>query len=104
MILLNTGKWIGVILDEPVGKNNGTVQGKTYFSCPDGHGIFVRQSQVCSGSVNCIWFPIIWNCENVCCCFIIYLMSFSFISQIDTYKRLPNNYIVVIILPPLSVN
>ena len=25
------GKWIGVVLDEPNGKNNGTVQGKTYF-------------------------------------------------------------------------
>lgn len=25
------GKWIGVILDEPKGKNNGTVQGKSYF-------------------------------------------------------------------------
>ncbi|XP_041368819.1 dynactin subunit 1-like isoform X2 [Gigantopelta aegis] len=44
--LFSNGKWIGVVLDEPVGKNNGTVQGKTYFSCPDGHGIFVRQSQI----------------------------------------------------------
>lgn len=26
-----SGKWIGVILDEPKGKNNGTVQGKEYF-------------------------------------------------------------------------
>ncbi|PSN47787.1 hypothetical protein C0J52_08169 [Blattella germanica] len=26
-----TGKWIGIILDEPKGKNNGTVQGKIYF-------------------------------------------------------------------------
>lgn len=40
------GKWIGVILDEEKGKNNGTVQGKTYFSCDPNHGIFVRQSQV----------------------------------------------------------
>lgn len=42
----STGKWIGVVLDEPKGKNNGTVQGKSYFSCPDNHGIFVRQSQL----------------------------------------------------------
>ena len=36
-----------MVLDEPKGKNNGTVQGKSYFSCPDNYGIFVRQSQVC---------------------------------------------------------
>ncbi|KAK7862442.1 hypothetical protein R5R35_001346 [Gryllus longicercus] len=40
------GKWIGVILDEPKGKNNGTVQGKTYFQCPENYGMFVRQSQL----------------------------------------------------------
>lgn len=27
-----SGKWIGVILDEPKGKNNGTVKGKVYFN------------------------------------------------------------------------
>lgn len=26
-----TGKWIGVTLDEPKGKNNGTVRGHAYF-------------------------------------------------------------------------
>ncbi|EDO49101.1 predicted protein, partial [Nematostella vectensis] len=41
-----TGKWIGVVLDEKKGKNDGTVQGKEYFSCEDGYGIFVRQSQI----------------------------------------------------------
>ena len=40
------GKWIGVALDDAKGKNDGTVQGKTYFSCPENHGIFVRQSQI----------------------------------------------------------
>uniref|UniRef100_A0A1B6C177 Dynactin subunit 1 n=1 Tax=Clastoptera arizonana TaxID=38151 RepID=A0A1B6C177_9HEMI len=38
----STGKWIGVILDDPVGKNNGTVQGKEYFQCKENHGKFVR--------------------------------------------------------------
>ena len=29
--MFSSGKWIGLILDEPKGKNNGTVQGKQYF-------------------------------------------------------------------------
>ncbi|MBV99602.1 Dynactin subunit 1, partial [Eschrichtius robustus] len=43
--LFATGKWVGVILDEAKGKNDGTVQGRKYFTCDEGHGIFVRQSQ-----------------------------------------------------------
>lgn len=41
-----TGKWIGVILDEPKGKNNGIINGKQYFQCQENHGTFVRQSQL----------------------------------------------------------
>uniref|UniRef100_A0A1B6KU69 Dynactin subunit 1 n=1 Tax=Graphocephala atropunctata TaxID=36148 RepID=A0A1B6KU69_9HEMI len=41
-----TGKWVGVILDEPKGKNNGTVQGKNYFQCRENYGMFVRQAQL----------------------------------------------------------
>ncbi|XP_033891649.3 dynactin subunit 1-like isoform X7 [Acipenser ruthenus] len=44
--LFATGKWVGVILDDAKGKNDGTVQGKRYFTCEDNHGIFVRQSQI----------------------------------------------------------
>ncbi|MEQ2222749.1 Dynactin subunit 1 [Ilyodon furcidens] len=44
--LFASGKWVGVILDEPKGKNDGTVQGKRYFTCEENRGIFVRQSQV----------------------------------------------------------
>ncbi|XP_042182155.1 dynactin subunit 1-like [Oncorhynchus tshawytscha] len=44
--LFSTGKWVGVILDESKGKNDGTVQGKRYFTCHENHGIFVRQSQI----------------------------------------------------------
>lgn len=28
----SSGKWVGLILNEPVGKNNGTVKGTTYFT------------------------------------------------------------------------
>jgi dynactin 1 len=40
--LFASGKWIGIELDSPVGKHNGTVQGKSYFTCRDRYGIFVR--------------------------------------------------------------
>ncbi|CAK9003620.1 unnamed protein product [Durusdinium trenchii] len=36
------GHWIGIELDEAVGKNDGSVQGSRYFSCPAQHGLFCR--------------------------------------------------------------
>jgi len=40
------GKWIGLVLDEPKGKNDGSVQGKTYFTCKENYGMFVRPTQI----------------------------------------------------------
>lgn len=40
------GRWIGVHLDKPEGKNDGSVNGVKYFSCPAGHGIFVKPEAV----------------------------------------------------------
>ncbi|CBQ68438.1 related to Dynactin 1 [Sporisorium reilianum SRZ2] len=40
------GVWVGIELDNQNGKNNGSVQGKRYFECQDGYGVFVRSSQV----------------------------------------------------------
>ena len=44
--LFAPGKWIGIELDEQKGKNNGVVQGKTYFQCQENHGLMVRQNQL----------------------------------------------------------
>ncbi|XP_055619587.1 kinesin-like protein KIF13A isoform X2 [Toxorhynchites rutilus septentrionalis] len=40
------GTWIGVELDTPTGKNDGTVQGIQYFNCKPKHGIFVRADKL----------------------------------------------------------
>ncbi|ORY88624.1 dynein associated protein-domain-containing protein [Leucosporidium creatinivorum] len=41
-----TGKWVGVELDLPGGKNDGSVAGKRYFNCQQNRGVFVRPSQI----------------------------------------------------------
>ncbi|KAJ3449170.1 tubulin folding cofactor b [Anaeramoeba flamelloides] len=38
--------FIGIKLDEPLGKNNGTVKGKKYFECVMNYGVFVRPYKV----------------------------------------------------------
>lgn len=41
------GEWVGIELDDKCAKgNNGTVQGKGYFRCSVGKGIFVRPGKV----------------------------------------------------------
>ena len=38
--------WIGVALDEPFGKNDGSVNGERYFQCEKNRGVFVRAERV----------------------------------------------------------
>lgn len=44
------GKWVGVELDNPHGKNNGVVQGTRYFDCrkEGNYGVFVRPNLLLS--------------------------------------------------------
>lgn len=43
---VSNAPWIGVTLDEPMGKNDGSVKGERYFQCEKNRGIFVRADRV----------------------------------------------------------
>lgn len=44
--LAGEGVWVGVALDEPLGKHDGVVKGHRYFEAVSGHGTFVRPGNV----------------------------------------------------------
>lgn len=43
---LNEGYFVGIQLDEPYGKNNGSFNGVAYFTCPNKYGVFARPSEI----------------------------------------------------------
>ncbi|XP_017157755.1 kinesin-like protein KIF13B isoform X4 [Poecilia reticulata] len=43
------GTWVGVELELPAGKNDGSVGGKHYFHCNPGYGVLVRPDRVTRG-------------------------------------------------------
>ncbi|KAJ8271049.1 hypothetical protein GJAV_G00122190 [Gymnothorax javanicus] len=43
------GIWVGVELDVPAGKNDGSVSGRQYFRCNPGYGVLVRPDRISRG-------------------------------------------------------
>ena len=53
----SSGEWIGIRLDTPDGKNDGSVGDTRYFECEQNHGLFARR--VCIISSNSFNFLLI---------------------------------------------
>lgn len=38
----SSGEWAGIVLDEPIGRNDGSLNGVRYFQCEPKRGVFAR--------------------------------------------------------------
>jgi tubulin-folding cofactor B len=48
--------WVGVALDEPMGKNDGSVKGVRFFECGNNYGLMVRPDKLKVGDYPVIDF------------------------------------------------
>ncbi|XP_060835752.1 CAP-Gly domain-containing linker protein 1-like isoform X2 [Rhopalosiphum padi] len=55
------GDWAGIVLDEPIGKNDGSVSGTRYFQCEPKKGIFARLTNLTSAPLSSVEDSMIQN-------------------------------------------
>ena len=79
------GQFIGIELDEAVGKNSGTVKDKEYFVCPSMHGVICRYKFIMKEILEILAVPL-----HLYCIYILYLgntMSISWTMTTTTMFR-----------------
>uniref|UniRef100_A0A2S2P9Q3 Restin n=1 Tax=Schizaphis graminum TaxID=13262 RepID=A0A2S2P9Q3_SCHGA len=55
------GDWAGIVLDEPIGKNDGSVSGTRYFQCEPKKGIFARLTNLTSAPLSSVEDSMVQN-------------------------------------------